>query len=802
MSELDLATKLSIVTDYYGAGTIWERMSVNGLSTDQINAMFNSLPASSFNVSRSFDGTVLGREYTNPFELPTVPGIDFDSNIPGGTYGGGNTFSGNVPANIETDPTTGAITRVTGGATTGGGLTIPSLVDKVGLAVMGVNIGAKLGLAIDSALYNTLNNWFGVKVPGLDPTTWNRLCGQSAAGDWLLRTLFGITNNNMTAYIPEELLAYYYQLMRDEQFLNVPGESFPEYEESAVGKVITDLGVTGNNFLADWLNTMTPPYTYAQGVGDIVNNFLSTYDTGNKIVRIEARYFWRTYTPEGYSMSLYISDSPYNIGATVQTPISCHYLQFYCRWVVSAGVVTSMTVTTARIVSGYLNPFIGQIKDSDTWFASNINVTESSDKPDGVSELDDATQYPPTGITGTTPQQVLPQLKQQYPDLFDGSVTQKTLQDDGTVTETTFVPVPWVTTGLDDEQATTDDGKGQTDTQVDTTTGQQVLPTTQQDEPAQPPATGEGETPVPAVPTGSASSLWAVYNPSQGQLNSFGAWLWSSDFVEQLKKLFADPMQAIIGVHKVFATPSTGGSQTIKCGYLDSGVSAAVVTTQYTTVDCGSASLREYFGNVFDYDPFTKVSIFLPFIGIVPLNTADVMRSTVSVKYKVDVITGACLAEVSVSRDGGGGILYTYGGSAIVTYPVSSGSYIGAVQAALSTAIGIGSAIATGGASLGASAGMLLGGLSHAKTQVQHSGQFSGCSGAMGGKKPYLIISRPQTRTPQRIAEYEGIPTNSIHQLINCNGFTKVKEVHVVSKTAYDNEIQEIESLLKTGVIF
>ena len=204
---------------------------------------------------------------------------------------------------------------------------------------------------------------------------------------------------------------------------------------------------------------------------------------------------------------------------------------------------------------------------------------------------------------------------------------------------------------------------------------------------------------------------------------------------------------------------------------------------------------------MFDYDPFTKISIFLPFIGIVPLNTADVMRSTVSVKYKVDVITGACLAEVSVSRDGGGGILYTYGGSAIVTYPVSSGSYVGAVQAALSTALGIGSAIATGGASLGASAGMVLGGLANAKTQVQHSGQFSGSSGAMGGKKPYLIVSRPQTRTPSNISLFKGIPSNAIHKLSSCEGFVKVQEVHIASKTAYDNEIQEIESLLKAGVI-
>lgn len=801
MSELDLATKLNIVTDYYGAGTIWDRMSIDGLSAEQINAMYNSLPASSFTVDRTPSGLNLGRNYSNPFELPVTPGTDFDSNIPGGSYGGGNTFTGNVPANLEVDPSTGLPVRQTAGPTTSGGSVLPAIADRVALAVTGVNIGAKLGLAIDRALYNLNPSWWDANLPTVNPETWNSLVGVNPVGDFFLRVLFGITGNNMTGYISDDMLAYYYMLLRDKGI----------WQDGGYGTVTPAPGVT-SNLVNDWTN-YSANLSLTQGDISWVN-FTRQYIY---VVRINSGYGLWYGGPTSYSIAV-VSDSnvaqmivfeTYYINQQTGVPELVDRTYPPTR----AATYNNKTyyysdlaqgATIDRIESGPTNntPSGGV---STLWDIAEIIYTGQIDFPtgqDGINPMQDATQYPPTNITGSTPQEVKQQLQQEYPDLFTDAVTERTLQDDGTVTETTYVPIPWVTEGLNPEQPTTGDGKGQTDTEVDPTTGEQVLPTTQQDEPTQPPDTGEGTTPTPAVPTGSASSLWAVYNPSQGELNSFGAWLWNSNFVEQLKKLFADPMQAIIGVHKVFATPSTGGSQTIKCGYLDSGVSASVVTNQYTTIDCGSASLREYFGNVFDYDPFTKVSIFLPFIGVVPLNTADVMRSTISVKYKVDVITGACLAEVSVSRDGGGGILYTYGGSAIVTYPVSSGSYIGAVQAALSTAIGIGSAIATGGASLGASAGMVLGGLSHAKTQVQHSGQFSGCSGAMGGKKPYLIISRPQTRTPQRIAEYEGIPTNSIHQLINCNGFTKVKEVHVVSKTAYDNELQEIESLLKTGVIF
>ena len=777
--SVDLATKLELVTDYYGAGTIWDRMSIDGLSADQINAMYNSLPASSFSIDRTPSGLNLGRNYSNPFELPTVPGTDFDSNIPGGSYGGGNTFSGNVPANLNLDPTTGLPVRQTAGPLTSGGVNLAAVADRISLAVAGVNIGARLGMAIDSALYSLNPSWWDEHLPTINPQTWNSLVGQNPVGNFFLRALFGIQGNQMTGYVSTEALAYYYQMLRDMGLWN---------QSSGTVKSIPQ----GLN-----MNPMYIPFSVF--TGNVVS--FSYLDTNNQI---QERSYSHPSAEGGAIFIAFTSDTSIQFKVIWYWDGNLFYFQNKgVGYGSTEGNIYSMQLDTlfCSVAMNNVSYVPSSRYDTSIAWLCKYNVT-ANPTIDGINPMTGATQYPPTNITGQTPQEVDQQLRQQYPDLYQDAVTETTMQDDGTTRTTEYVPIPWVTDGLNPEQPTTTGGRDQDSTDVDEQTGQQVLPSSPTDQQTQPPSTGDGSTPVPPVPTGSASSLWAVYNPSQGELNSFGAWLWSSNFVDQIKKLFADPMQAIIGVHKVFATPSTGGSQTIKCGYLDSGVSAAVVTNQYTTVDCGSASLREYFGNVFDYDPYTKVSIFLPFIGIVPLNTADVMRSTVSVKYKVDVITGACLAEVSISRDGGGGILYTYGGSAIVTYPVSSGSYVGAVQAALSTAIGIGSAIASGGASLGASAGMVLGGLSHARTQVQHSGQFSGSSGAMGGKKPYLIVSRPQTRTPSNIGDYKGIPSNAIHKLSSCTGFVKVNEVHVISKSAYDNEIQEIESLLKSGVIF
>ena len=790
MPDVGLDVKLGAITDYYGVGTVWDKMSITGLSAQEINAMYDRLPASSFKVDVSPSGKVLGRSYTNPFELPVTPGTDFDSNIPGGTYSGGNTFSGNVPVNVTTDPSTGLPVSQTGGSynPTAGSI-VPTVVDRVSLAVTGVNLGAKLGMKIAEGLYNSDPTWWDTHLPGMNPQTWNSLVGLNPVGDFFLRTLFGINGNSMTGYVSEEAMAYYYQLMRDAGFFDDGGAiAIPSsaYTNPFGGNNIQL--VTGDSILL-LINAGNYNYEYNKGGAEYMVLVL-------RGTNLEIQFIGRSSFSYTFSQVKKSDGSKYTQTVTATSIRSSITGNTYYN---SSQVFAYQYVGNKAILEPKLNT--GNSSSSNTALLVFDGTIETIGGHEGVTPIPNATAYPPTNITGTTPQQVLDQLKQQYPHLFDDSITETVLQPDGSTTETTYVPIPWVTTGTDTESPTTGDGKTQTDTDVDQQTGDQILPTSPTDTPTEPPTTGDGDTPVSPVPTGSASSLWAVYNPSQAQLDSFGAWLWSSNFVDQLKKLFNDPMQAIIGVHKVFATPPTGGSRNIVCGYLDSGVSASVVTSQYTSVDCGSASLREYFGNVFDYDPFTRVSIFLPFIGIVPLNTYDVMRSTISVKYRIDVITGACLAEVYVNRDEAGGILYTYSGSAIVTYPISSGSYVGVIQAALSTALGVGATIATGGATAPMLAGSVLGGISSAKTRVQHSGQFSGSSGAMGGKKPYLIISRPQTHTPSNVNRYLGLPSNTIDRIGNYTGFIRAKDVHFESSKAYRDEISEIEGLLKTGII-
>lgn len=312
-----------------------------------------------------------------------------------------------------------------------------------------------------------------------------------------------------------------------------------------------------------------------------------------------------------------------------------------------------------------------------------------------------------------------------------------------------------------------------------------------------PPATGEGSTPAIVMPTGSASRLWSVYNPSQAQVDAFGAWLWSSNFIDQIKKLFFDPMQAIIGIHKVFATPVISGQGTIACGYIDSEVPSNLVGSQYVTVSCGSVNLFEYFGNVFDYDD-TDLLLYLPFIGFVQIDTDHAMRGTVTVTYRVDVYTGACLAEVAVVRDGGGGVIYTFSGDCSVHYPLSSGSYMGIVSGLISAAGGIiGGALTGNPLMIGAG---VMAGATGSRAKVQHSGQITGNAGAMGCKKPYFVIERPQTAMTSYL-DLQGGGTNYRTNITDVSGYARFTDVKLTyTGNATEEEKEEIKRLLESGV--
>lgn len=71
----------------------------------------------------------------------------------------------------------------------------------------------------------------------------------------------------------------------------------------------------------------------------------------------------------------------------------------------------------------------------------------------------------------------------------------------------------------------------------------------------------------------------------------------------------------------------------------------------------------------------------------------------------------------------------------------------------------------------------------------------------MGIKKPYLIINRQNAYTANAYNTLQGYPSNINVSLSTLSGYTRVKECHLEGIPATDEELEEIYTLLKQGVI-
>lgn len=719
------------------------------------------------------------------------------------------TMSGNAKralVNGTATTTTTAGTKTTtfekGAKTVSTGSKVMTVLSEATWLTAAARAGGWLGLQFSQELYDSGVSWAWSKEDWADFLS-NDADSLDRA---VLSFLTGIdANGNATEYMDEKALAQMYMMLREMGVYNTANTATATIQTSDVK--ITDgfelpLKLYSGNTVFEVIGTG--------------NYYRSFYYTGADYVVLL----------DYYNQNGVRSARAYAVGKSL---VTCYYKSSrngsYGSHAGNSSALATKISGTSYFYNGYVdltNAAFPNWNDYEstrhTYVNGQYNVQEqigtiiydgtitTPTSIDGIENDPQATTYiDPSLINGQDRDTVLQQLKNNYPELFDGSIYQDVPQDDGTDERITYVPVPYIPSSL--EPTTGSNHQNNPSVNTETNPGSDLAKLIQSIvdslTPADVPDTGEGETPPTVTPVGNASSLWKIYNPTQAQIDAFGSWLWSSNFVDQIKKLFNDPMQGIIGVHKVFATPSVGGTATIKVGYLDSEVSSAYVDNQYTTVDCGTAALGEYFGNVFDYAPYTKVSLYLPFIGIVDLDVSDVMRATIRVKYHVDVLTGACLADVIVNRDGVGGVLYQYAGSAIVTYPVSSGTYLGALAGVAAVATGAIATVMTGG--IASSALAVAGtatGLSHLHANVGRSGAFNGCAGAMGGKKPYLIVSRPQTAMAGSYRHFTGLPANAHVTLSSCDGYTRVKSVYVKNiHRATEEEKNMIESQLRQGVL-
>ena len=795
----DYRKLLDAVERYYGSGSDqWAYIFQNlggDISAEKVVKILKQTPGVELHLNAN--GKILDysvNDVLQGFSSTENIGSSVNSNNVSSTIKG--SVTANIPSVITKEATTGKLSGISGiGLKADTGLTATGVLSTIGVAIGAVGIGAKLGKIIGDSLYNSNPNiWDDGVISGLSQVDWNKFAttlkddvtGRVENG---ILGLFGVNGDNTTMYLDENAVGYLTWYMTQ----NILKESIdfpPIPSEDNPITISSNVTMTLKETLDIALKSTKNNYIFNDSSLDSLNSFIDKYNDKYCSIRILNRDMdFGGWSP----LNITVMDD--SIKGKVVTTNPTQYLPSIITLQTYGTGKGDVSITNTQMrQEGTKRIYVGEVYyDGDFNYLSSINT--SLKNIDGVSNNDKSTQFNPIGIGSVST--AIGALKNQFPELWDKSITKTVPQEDGSEEKHVYLPIPIPkfnnafdtkpTTGTPDQKnpdvdpSTTpeEDQKNLADTITPPFT------------PSKDPNTGEGNSPSIILPVQSASSLWAIYNPTLSQLNSLGSWLWSTNFIDQILKIFNDPMQAIIGLHKVYATPNISGSGNIKVGYLDSGVPSNIVGNQYTYIDCGTVSLREYYGNILDYSPYTTVQLYLPFIGIVSLDIADVSRSSITVKYGVDVLTGACLASVFVQRDNAGGVLYQYSGNCACQYPLSSGSYMGMITGALGAigSLARGNIIGTG---------LSVAGM---HTNIERSGGFSGNAGAMGIKKPYLIISRPQSSMNNGFPSIQGYPSNYYTRLGNCSGFTQVAECHVENISATNKELDKIKDLLKEGVI-
>ena len=299
--------------------------------------------------------------------------------------------------------------------------------------------------------------------------------------------------------------------------------------------------------------------------------------------------------------------------------------------------------------------------------------------------------------------------------------------------------------------------------------------------------------------------MCSIYLPSKALLKDFSNYLWSNDFFDNILKNYQSPLENIISLSIIPAIAQPDDARYISIGNCTTNILCTITNEQYVSVECGQLDLKEHYGNFSDYSPNTSIDIYLPYIGYRQIDIDDFMAGKIRVRYQCDILTGDCVAEIYCEGKGKSKLMYTFNGNISYNVPLSGANYL---QYYLSIVSGIGS-VATGVAQ--GIGGNPLGGIGTAASGVGQiltskpaygrSGSLGSAAGYLSYRRPFLVRKSPINTTAKNLAQESGYISNKGQKIGEYSGFTKCAAVVLDGITATKSELDEIETLLKEGVI-
>lgn len=294
-------------------------------------------------------------------------------------------------------------------------------------------------------------------------------------------------------------------------------------------------------------------------------------------------------------------------------------------------------------------------------------------------------------------------------------------------------------------------------------------------------------------------------------IKSLADFLWNADetifneIVKGLSLMGGNPIDGLIDLRlypfDVVSKTSGGASKSIVVGRTDTKVNGIEINDYNAVLDLGYCTFFPNFGNFLDYEPFTTASLYIPYVGIVPISTADFMGQTISCKMVVDITTGSCTAIVFANEIP---IIYKNGniGVEIPMTGTNSAEYASRIAGGLTsgaTDIGLGAASKSVGQVVSGVGSIVDSALSVNNTMYNTAGSSSPACGLWQPQNCYFIIQRPVPIVPENYGHTVGYACNYQAKISECSGYTQTYNVDVSSINAPESEKNAIAQILNSG---
>lgn len=317
------------------------------------------------------------------------------------------------------------------------------------------------------------------------------------------------------------------------------------------------------------------------------------------------------------------------------------------------------------------------------------------------------------------------------------------------------------------------------------------------------------DTPAETVPdTQGAGLLTRTYTLTPSEAQGIGSFLWGATFIQNIKLLNTSPIENIVSC-KLYPLALGGSDAEVVIGNVATGTQAKLETDNLIVHESTHYTLSEFFSDnlkYLNYAPYTKVEIFLPFVGFKELPVDLVMGSTIYIKWIIDIITGTLQTNIHSTIGGKDRHLFTFNSNIGIDIPLTAQNMAQIENAFIQNAIGGGTALMSGNpvqAVTGA-----IGAIANVAT-TQHHTQTTGtpapATAVVSCLEPYIVITRPKVVNiggTQRSTykKLRGCPCYEAKTLGSLSGYTVVENPDIKADGATISEINAINALLAHGV--